>query len=628
MSLGARLILGVAVSVLVGLVSLLIAGFAAERATQEKLFINTAASLVSLGAESVSAAAVFEDSATARKLLSAYGSLPEAASMSIILDDGRQLATWQDPAWSQRLARGTATEPYLQPASPLPQLQTASNSDAITAGAPIIVDGETYGTLIGVLSRDVLARKHERAPVFAILGAVFAMLLAIFSAWLIQKLVTQPILETSRAMRRVAMDADYSDRIFYAGNDALGVMADSFNVMAKRMSERERLLEAALLKAEKAAQAKQLFLANMSHEIRTPMNVIIGGLYLAIRDTSDAETKSLLQNSHQAAASLMGLINDILDLSKIETGHLTLSRSAVTLSDMLTEQRGLMALHAEQSGLTFNTSISPDADHTVLVDHQKLTQILTNLSSNATKYTLEGGVSLEISLISATNDLGIFRFLVRDTGIGIDEATQAKLFEPFYQAEDARNKRFQGTGLGLSISQSLASALGGRIEVDSVPSQGSVFWMDLELPLLESHPVEASENDNSSPHTSLTGTTVLLVDDTNTSRLIVRALLEAANINVLEAANGPDAIAHAHPVFGLDVILMDIQMPEMDGIEATKRIQERYRELACTPPPVIALTAYAFNEDRIQFLEAGMDGYLSKPVDPNLLYQVLSDHIT
>lgn len=626
MPLGTRIYLGVALSTLLGLAFLIASGLAVERNLQEKLFTGIAASLATLGTASVSAAVIFEDSATAEKLLSAYASLPVVTSVSITLRDGRQLAAWERAEWSNLVSRGTVTAPSLEPSMDA-VLQTAINNDAVVAGAPIVVDGEYYGTMTGTLSREALLRSQERAPIYAIGGAVFALILSLVSAHVVQGVVATPILKISRAMRRIAREAYYSDRIEYAGDDALGVVAESFNFMAARFAEREQLLRMARAKAEDAAKAKQLFLANMSHEIRTPMNIVLGALHLALVKVPNSEISDLLHTSHRAANFLLGLINDILDLSKIDNGYATISKSTVKLSDILANQRDLLALHAKENNLVVSTVIAPAANCTVHTDEQKLTQILTNLTANAVKYTHSGTIKLEITLISRSKSEGTFRFLVHDTGIGIEKTAQAHLFEPFFQAEDARNKRYQGTGLGLSISQRLATLLGGKIEVDSKPAEGSTFWLDLQMPILADVADDSLETPQGDAKASISGARVLLVDDTKTSRLIMRALLETAGVNVVEAEDGYEAVRCACDGNGLDAILMDIQMPGMDGVEATGHIHEHFAKATMNAPPIIALTAYAYAEDRAQFLAAGMEDYLSKPVAPDVLFRVLAEHI-
>ena len=630
LSLWHRLYFGVALSTLTGLALFFGGAALVQRSYQEQLFYNISKNLASLGASSVSAAAVFENAQTADAILTDFAVLPPLVSVSVRLRDGRELASWERAAWVEKREAGLV----ILPRAPRPDtaVTLAANRDVFVARAPIIVDGERYGELVGYLSREVLSGNQAELRLFVVLAAFAALLLALLAARLLQRFVAAPILEISRGMRRVAEQGDYSGRVAYLGHDPLGNVADAFNVMTRRIAQREDSLRAARLSAEEAARAKQVFLANMSHEMRTPMNVIIGGLHLAEKKDPTPELRSLLVTARQAAETLLDLINDVLDLSKIEAGHSDVAAAPIRLEEELSRLRELLALRARQKKLAFYVAVDQEAACTVVVDGQKLMQILTNLTANAIKYTEAGEVGVEVKRLSGSTETGMFRFLVRDTGIGIDAETQEHLFDPFYQAQAARDKRYQGTGLGLSISQRLAGLLGSRIQVESEPGLGSSFWFDLELPVLDG-PGETAGRDPVAQHADalamkVAGARLLLVEDTKTSRLILRGLLEAAGAAVTEAADGYEAIQQACDGSSYDAILMDIQMPGMDGLEAARRIREHYAATGHgAPPPIIALTAYAYEEDRRHFLDAGLDGYLSKPVAPEALMRELARHL-
>jgi signal transduction histidine kinase/ActR/RegA family two-component response regulator len=628
-----RLFVAIGLSTLIGLGVFVGGGGWILHSFQERTLTGIAANIASLFAANVNAAAVFEDRATAEEILTNFASLPAAVAAEVTLRDGRTLASWQRPSWSERLVEGTVALPRL----PIAQdaVVTAANEAVIAARAPIVAGGEFQGTVVGIIDRQVVESYKDDQPLLLAAAATVALLLALVAARLLQRFVAAPILGISRAMRRIADEGDYSAHIAYLGRDPLGTVADSFNAMVRRISQREQSLRAARLKAEDAARAKQVFLANMSHEMRTPMNVVIGGLHLAGQKEADPEVHELLTTTRQAAETLLGLINEVLDLSKIEAGHAEVTEAPVALPEQLERLRDLLAMRARQKQLSFYVSLAPEAQCTVLTDGQKLMQILTNLTANAIKYTEAGEVGVEVSCLAREGDRGHFRFLVRDTGIGIDETTQKHLFDPFYQAETARDKRFQGTGLGLSISQRLAGLLASTVCVESEPGFGSSFWVDLELPVLEvvdgsegtADDAVAAQAPAAAP--DVAGARVLLVEDTKTSRLIMRGLLEGAGVKVLEACDGYEAIERARDGAPLDAILMDIQMPGMDGVEATRRIRADYQALGLGPvPPIIALTAYAYEEDRRGFLDAGMDGYLSKPVVPDTLMRELARHLS
>lgn len=630
-SLWARLFLAIGLSTLIGLGVFVGGGAWVLQGVQERTVAGIAANTASLFAASVSAATVFEDRATAEEILANFASMPAAVAAEVTLRDGRMLANWRRPSWSRRLAEGTVTLPRLPAVKDVPV--TVASKAAIVAWAPIMVGGEFQGALVGIIDRQEVESYQEDLSLLLAAAAVTALLLALLAARLLQRFVATPILGISRGMRRIADEGDYSAHIAYLGRDPLGTVADSFNAMVRRISQREQSLRAARLKAEDAARAKQVFLANMSHEMRTPMNVVIGGLHLAGQKEADPEVHQLLTTTRQAAETLLWLINDVLDLSKIEAGHAEVTEAPVALPELLDRLRDLLAMRAGQKKLSFCVSVAPEAQCTVLTDGKKLMQILTNLTANAIKYTEAGEVGVEVSCLAREGGRGRFRFLVRDTGIGIDGATQKHLFDPFYQAEAARDKRFQGTGLGLSISQRLAGLLGSAVCVESEPGFGSSFWVDLVLPVLEVHGGSEAADDAVAANAleaapDVADARVLLVEDTKTSRLIMRGLLEGAGVKVLEACDGYEAIERARDGAPLDVILMDIQMPGMDGVEATRRIRADYQAAGLDRvPPIIALTAYAYEEDRRGFLDAGMDGYLSKPVAPDALLRELTRHL-
>jgi PAS domain S-box-containing protein len=379
--------------------------------------------------------------------------------------------------------------------------------------------------------------------------------------------------------------------------------------------------------AEDAAQAKSAFLANMSHEIRTPMNVIIGLTHLMLRDNHDAATSDRLGKVGDAAHHLLDIINDVLDLSKIDAGKLVLAPVDFSIDALLARSAALVTDGARRKGLALTVDRG-DLPPTLRGDALRLSQVLVNLLSNAVKFTALGSVTLRCDTLARDNAEWTIRFAVHDTGVGISTEAQDRLFKPFEQADGSTTRRFGGTGLGLSIARELAHLMGGAIGVESEPGRGSVFWFTARL-----HTAGARELAAPPPHDAVAagraveaslkqrhrGARVLIADDNRINQELATELLRLVDLQVEVADNG--RIAFDMALRGAyDLILMDMQMPEMDGLEATRLIRSM-RELDATP--VVAMTASAFGADRDACLAAGMNDHIGKPVNPALLYEIL-----
>ncbi|MDH5785438.1 MAG: response regulator [Chromatiales bacterium] len=368
-------------------------------------------------------------------------------------------------------------------------------------------------------------------------------------------------------------------------------------------------LSQAKLDAERASLAKSSFLANMSHELRTPLNAILGFTQILDADKGLASTHhDNLREIGSAGRHLLQLINDILDLSKIEGGHLQLEQREFDLFNMLEEIRAIMSPSAHDKGIQLSLELPAEIPKRVTGDELRIRQVLTNLSGNAIKFTAEGGVI--IRLLSEKNG---FRFEVSDSGIGIAAEVLPTLFNPFTQADTSTTRRFGGTGLGLAISHQLINAMGGEIGVISNIGCGSTFWFHLPLKRSESS-VSTSRDEVTDNICAVTpGSSVLVVEDNEINQMVATALLQNMGLTVVAANNGKEALEILSTTT-FDLILMDIQMPEMDGYSATMEIRRR-ENLGATRHTIIAMTAHAMSGDRERCLEAGMDDYITKPVD-------------
>jgi len=386
---------------------------------------------------------------------------------------------------------------------------------------------------------------------------------------------------------------------------------------AGQIEELNRQLEQRVLESEAASRAKSAFLANMSHEIRTPISVIIGIAHLLRRDLGDPAQKQRLELLCASSEHLLAIINDVLDLSKIEAERLTLDDSDFILEAVVHKMLRMLEEPAQEKGLTLTAEVAPRL-HSMLLhgDALRLAQVLINLCGNAVKFTEHGGVRLSIACLAESTESVVLRFTVEDSGIGIAPADQARLFQPFMQADNSPTRERGGTGLGLVISQHLVAMMGGTIVVDSSPRTGSRFSFELALPRADARSVEAAV---AVPASSFAGRKILFAEDHPLIQEILLEMLEDLGCEVDVAADGAEAVECAR-ARNYDFILMDVRMPRMDGLAATRAIRQLPGHRAT---PIVALTANAFAEDRQCCLDAGMNGHLGKPVTPAELAAVI-----
>ena len=699
--------------------------------------------------QNCAAAIAFQDPRAATEVLASLAAAPAMRAARVFDAGGAPFASWQRPG------RKGASE---LPSTAFTALDDAD--DELTVRRAIAgPEGDVVGHLALVTGLEALAT-HQRTWWWMLCSMLAAgSLIAYGLTGYTQRLISTPLLALLNAMERVQRERRYAERVTALGRDEIGALVDSFNRMMSTVELRERELaehrdhlEAAVEdrtaelsasrdRAEAATQVKSEFLANMSHEIRTPLNGVLGMLGLALDGSLTGEQREWLDTAEASAAHLLGVLNDILDLSKIDAGCLSLTPEPVRLADIVVDALRLQASRADEKGIELICRLAADVPDRVLADGLRLRQIVGNLVGNAVKFTEHGEVEVSVAVGSSDGPTREIALSVRDTGIGIDPAKLPSLFAAFAQADSSITRRYGGTGLGLAICRQLATLMGGQVSIESEVGRGTVFTLRVPLPVVAVAPATTNElaaarfvvlvpNDRQREHledelrrrgasvvsrvADATGPTpthaivdggfagqgfeaaarlraqscrVMVIVPFSTQGAAIQRCRElgcewiakpflAADLIDKMTATGPTAvsvpvtaptphaaprqfpalrilIAEDHPVnqryartllsrdghtvsvanngieclamlaeAGFDLVLMDMQMPQMDGLEATRRIRAAEQGTA-RHLPIIATTANAMKSDEELCLAAGMDGYVSKPIRPARLFEVM-----
>jgi signal transduction histidine kinase/ActR/RegA family two-component response regulator len=524
-------------------------------------------------------------------------------------------------------------------ACPPPPGNGSHGASGMTLHLPVPPNGARVGTLLLMAGPSPFAEAVQEY--WKLLPWILGLGLAVagMTAALAQSKVSAPILAVANLAHRIAQTHGFDERITVPATDELAVLAASLNTMLDEIAQRDaeraeygRKLEdqvaernrvnaelvIAIDKAEEASRLKGQFLANMSHELRTPMNGILGFTQLCLGTGLTEDQRDYLDTVERSAEGLMQLLNDILDVSKIEAGKMEVEREPFSIRTCVERSTRTMLASAQQKGLELTWEVDPRLPDAVVGDENRIRQVLLNLVGNALKFTDQGSVRVAVEMQPAPDSGLLAHFSVRDTGLGIPEDKRKIIFEPFRQADGSTTRRFGGTGLGLAISTGLVDIMGGRIWVESEVGRGSTFHFTapftLGQPVLPQRPP--------SPTGDCAPLSILVAEDNAVSQRLVTALLKERGHSVTLAANGC-AVLDQVEQRDFDLILMDIQMPEMDGLQATAEI--RYREgQSGKHIPIVAMTAHAMAGDRERCLDSGMDGYIAKPIHPGELMALIT----
>ena len=579
---------------------------------------------------SSSASLSFDDKLTAESLLSALKGEKDIRYAALYDVQGKPFAIFKGESAGLDRDYSKAVAGYI--AGESLGIHHTLSAESITVTSDISFDGSIIGYIQISSSLTPLYSYVKKFLLMTIILLTVGLAIVYWLAGRLQRQFTDPIAAMVSGMENIAQTKNYDLQLKVYSDDEFGRLTNDFNFMLQQLKKRDIKLEAKTqeavllaIKAEQASQSKSRFLANMSHEIRTPLNGIIGLHRRLDKLQLPPEAIAYLTNAQQASNDLLSLLNDILDLSKMEADSLQLESSSVHTESFIQSTLISLTPQVEEKGIRLKVELD-QAPMKFISDPLRLRQIVLNLVGNAIKFTQQGSVVVRIRPAPEEQRQGWVELSVSDTGVGMTPEQLTRVFQAFSQADESTTRKFGGTGLGLSIVKRLIEIMGGELQVESESGKGSTFSFSIPV---SSHPdaaalqrsfdlsdVKLNPVSKRKSKIHFDGQLVLLVEDNVINQLIAKEELEDLGLQVTVAANGRQAVdAWQHGAFAL--ILMDMHMPEMDGLEATRIIRKRELSSQKQQTPIVALTANAMKEDYQRCLDAGMNDYLTKPFQPH-----------